>query len=40
MGDEQDAQVVLIHSEGMFIGQQESDQISKRPSFDATVNGG
>ena len=39
MGDEKDEQAVLIHSEGMFIAQQESDQISKRPGFEVTLNG-
>ena len=39
MGDEKDEQAVLIHSEGMLIAQQESDQISKRPGFEATLNG-
>ncbi|MEI6537549.1 MAG: type VI secretion system tip protein TssI/VgrG, partial [Verrucomicrobiaceae bacterium] len=39
MGDEKDEQAVLIHSEGMLITQQESDQISKRPGFEVTLNG-
>jgi len=38
MGDAKGEEAVLIHSENTLLCQQESRQVNRRPSLDATIN--